>query len=207
MYIPSAFQGQDVEEAFAFIRKQSFAVLFSQDESGPQATHLPLLLEEKAEGGACLLGHFARANPHWKHLGERALAIFSGPHAFIDSAWYEKPNTVPTWNYIAVQVTVKPVLCEVGETEALIDKMMKAYSAQGAGWKQSLDAAILEGLLTQIVGVKFFIESLEGKWKLSQNRPLDQQKKVIASLLRQADAGARAIAEEMEARLPADSRL
>ena len=45
----------------------------------------------------------ARANSQWRTAGgQRVLAIFHGPHAYVSPTWYESDNVVPTWNYVAV---------------------------------------------------------------------------------------------------------
>lgn len=85
MYIPKSFQVTDPEVLAAFIRTHSFATLVSTGEGTPLATHLPLLLDQSAGPQGVLLGHVARANPHWQAFDgqQEALAIFHGPHAYI----------------------------------------------------------------------------------------------------------------------------
>ncbi|WKB35742.1 FMN-binding negative transcriptional regulator [Terrilactibacillus sp. S3-3] len=99
MYIPKAFQETDQQKIKDFIRHNSFGILFSQNWVHPQATHLPLVFDRDD-----LVGHFAKANPHWRSLdGREALIVFSGPHSYISSSWYGEEG-VPTWNYMTVHV-------------------------------------------------------------------------------------------------------
>src|SRR5947209_4161347 len=103
MYIPTAFAEQDRARLHAFVEAYSFGLLVSTHGGEPFATHLPLLLERDAGPHGTLVGHMARANPHWRELDGRAvLAVFSGPHAYVSPAWYEAEHVVPTWNYVAV---------------------------------------------------------------------------------------------------------
>ena len=107
MYIPGHFAQTDPATLAEFIDAHGFAVLVSTDESGlPFATHLPLILDRQGGQHGTILGHMARANPHWQYAdGKRVLAIFSGPHYYISPAWYRAEHVVPTWNYTAVHVT------------------------------------------------------------------------------------------------------
>ncbi|RYF45341.1 MAG: FMN-binding negative transcriptional regulator, partial [Cytophagaceae bacterium] len=106
MYVPEHFQETDRDGLLQFIREHSFALLVLTNEAGvPIATHLPIELQVDADGIARLSGHISKANPQAKLLGGEtsALAVFSGPHAYISSSWYDHVN-VPTWNYLSVHV-------------------------------------------------------------------------------------------------------
>src|SRR5688500_13870647 len=117
MYIPKAFAETNQAKLFEFIRANSFGILFSQHQGQAWATHLPFLLE--AEGEKLVLwGHFARANPHWQEIEGEILVVFPGPHAYISPAWYESPNVVPTWNYVAVHAY--GTLTLIHETDRLL---------------------------------------------------------------------------------------
>src|SRR5579859_5538553 len=93
------------------MRANPFAILVSPSENGPLATHLPLLVEERAEQ-VILRGHFAKANHHWSILEQEqeSLVIFHGPHAYVSPSLYETRESVPTWNYAAVHVYGEPTL-------------------------------------------------------------------------------------------------
>src|SRR4051812_12670199 len=102
MYAPKYARNENIDELQQFIRENGFAILFSNVEGKPWATHIPLILNED---GSKLTGHVSRANHQWKNFfaGE-VLAVFNGPHAYVSSSWYDHEN-VPTWNYIAVHVS------------------------------------------------------------------------------------------------------
>jgi transcriptional regulator len=98
MYIPSAFRVDDPAVVDEFIRRYSFATLVTAGEE-PFVTHLPLLLDVGADGRRTLLGHAARANPHWQldHARHASVAIFHGPHAYVSPSWYPSGSpAVPT---------------------------------------------------------------------------------------------------------------
>jgi transcriptional regulator len=103
MYIPTYSKNQNEEEIKDFIRQHGFGILISRLDEKPCATHIPMML---SEDGGKISGHLARGNKQWKDFNEHpdVLAIFSGPHTYISSSWYDHEN-VPTWNYIAVHVS------------------------------------------------------------------------------------------------------
>jgi transcriptional regulator len=124
-----------------------------------------------------LLGHVARANPIWKSGDGPALAIFLGPHAYVSPNWYpskaETGKAVPTWNYITVHARGTIRWIQDGEwLRANVTALAQAHEAgQPAPWKVSdAPASYVDGLLRAIVGFELTIESLQGKYKLSQNR-------------------------------------
>ena len=102
MYVPPHFAENDREKLHDFIERNSFGLLVSQVDGLPFASHLPLLLERDAGPPGTLVGHMARANPHWQMTDREVLLAFAGPHAYISPTWYEAEQVVPTWNYVAV---------------------------------------------------------------------------------------------------------
>src|SRR2546421_8219004 len=113
MYIPAAFAEPDLTKLHEFVEQNSFSLLVSMVDGLPFATHLPFLLERTAGRQGTLVGHVARANPQWRELaGQTALAIFSGPHAYISPTWYEAQRVVPTWNYTAVHASGRVEIIE-----------------------------------------------------------------------------------------------
>src|SRR6187402_3094913 len=105
MYIPREYKNEDLASVKEFIQSNGFAILVSEAEGKPWATHLPLVLDTNSEGKDILFGHISKANKQWKDFDpdKEVLAIFSGPHAYISSSWYDHVN-VPTWNYLAVHI-------------------------------------------------------------------------------------------------------
>jgi transcriptional regulator len=199
MYIPPAFEQPDLAAMQQTMERHSFALLISA-ESGLEASHLPLLLDRQAGRYGTLIGHMARANPQWQAAsGREVLVIFSGPHAYISPSWYEAPHTVPTWNYIAVHAYGRlERVEEEADSIALLKQTVAAYEAgQPQPWLLPESPEFVAKLAAQIVAFRIPIERLEGKWKLNQNRPIEQQARVIERLTEQADENAMAIAAAM----------
>jgi transcriptional regulator len=178
MYIPTQFKSDDLAAAVELMRTHSFATLICNDDDGqPFVTYLPLhvdLRESEGQPWPVLLGHVARANPHWKYLRDRgtALVSFLGPHAYMSPTVYPDTMRVPTWNYLAVQCRVRVrLLNERAEMDQMLVKLIEdnepSYLAQ---WR-SLSEEYQARMIAMIVGFELEITELQSKLKLNQHRP------------------------------------
>ncbi len=187
MYIPSSFEVTDSETLHEFIEQYSFATLITTVDGVPYATHLPLLLDRTTGPFGTLQGHFAKANPHWKSLEQsgESLAIFHGPHTYVSPRWYSgsKP-AVPTWNYAVVHAYGTVALRNESEwLDGFLKRMAIKYEANAdQPWQNDLPADLDEQLKQAIVGFEIKVTRLEGKFKLGQNRSVEDQLGVIAGL-------------------------
>ena len=198
MYVPKAFREDDVARLHGFLRAWSFALLVTDVDGEPVATHLPLVLDERAAPDGRLIGHVARPNPQWRAFDGRrqALAIFSGPHAYVSPTWYATAPAVPTWNYAAVHAYGRPRVLE--GLDATRDAVARLVAVHDPAWRLADQPAdFIAGMLRGIVAFEMPIERLEGKLKLSQNRPAADRPGVVRAL-RSGGAPGRAVAELME---------
>ena len=198
MYTPAAFREDDRQVLHRIIRQHSFATLVTVEGGVPVASHLPFVLDEgKGELGA-LRGHLARANPQSAALsrGEDVLVVFSGPHGYVSPSWYADRPRVPTWTYVAVHVYGTPRVTTREELRLLLGAMVEENEARLAEpWRMaSLPASYLDEMLGHIVGFEIAIRRIEGKLKLSQNRGVEEQRLVAATLRRSGDPGDAALA-------------
>jgi transcriptional regulator len=184
LYTPAHFSVGQRSTIAALMRSNPLATVITQGADEPIVSHIPLLLVEDGDAWS-LLGHVARANPHWEMLREQpsALAIFHGGDAYISPRLYSTRKAVPTWNYAVVHVhgTVEPVHdSEVKERvlKALIDSHDRAYRQQ---WDE-LDLAYREGMKNAIVAIAIAVERIEAKFKLGQNRPADDRARVLETM-------------------------
>jgi transcriptional regulator len=208
MYTPRHFLESDIPTLHAAIRRHGFATLVSMTPDGLLGTHLPLLLDPDAGPYGTLIGHIARANPHGR-LADPAvqtMAIFQGPDGYITPSWYEaKAETgkvVPTWNYVAIHAYGPLEMFD--DPARLLDVVTRLTDrhegARAKPWAVSdAPADFIDGMLKGIVGIALPIVRLEGKAKLSQNRPAPDQARVIAGL---REDGRDALAEAMAAVRP-----
>lgn len=203
MYTPKPFAMDGTEVIRAHIEAHPFAALVVEGDSGIEAVHVPLLLGAGDGEHGTLRGHIARVNGVFEARleGSQVLAIFSGPQAYVSPGWYpskqENPKVVPTWNYRAVHVGGTLhfhedrdwLLRNVGDlTERFEAGRPEPWSLEDA--PQDYIDAMVRG----IVGVEIKILKLEGKAKLSQNRPEEDRRGVVDGL---RDAGEVALARLM----------
>jgi transcriptional regulator len=186
VYVPAAFAQNDRAVLHDFIDRHGFAALCSVGPDGvPFVSHLPLLLDRRGTATGVLFGHMARANPQWRHAdGQRVLAVFSGPHAYVSPSWYKADEVVPTWNYVAVHAA--GVFRAVHDRDALLRIVQDSIAFFEGGrpqpWTFDASSAYADRMLRGIVGFRIEIETLEGKWKLSQNQPPERREKVRRAL-------------------------
>jgi len=203
MYIPALFRETDTAALHDFMEQQSFALLVSHGSQGLVASHLPVLLEPNVGAFGRLFGHMARANPQWGQAEGEVMVVFSGPHAYISPTWYEAAGTVPTWNYVAVHAYgAIEIVDDSKSIQEILRKSVGLFEGpRPAPWLFDESAEGMATLLRSIVGFRITISRLEGKWKLGQNRPEDQRRRVVRQLRDRPDEDSKAIAALMEDRL------
>ena len=190
MFQPDDFRVEDVPEMHALMRGRPFAALVSAGAAGLYASHLPTVLKDDGPYGV-IECHLARANPHWIDLaaGGEALMMFQGPEGYITPNWYPSKavhgKVVPTWNFAAVHAYGRP---EVMKEKGWLLRHVTELTAQqerneARPWEPS-DApdSYIEVMLRGIVGFRFAITRLEGKWKMSQNREAQDREGVVKGL-------------------------
>jgi transcriptional regulator len=199
MYIPEFNRVRDNAVALGFMKANPFAILVSTADTGPFATHVPILVREAGEQ-IVLRGHVAKANPHWQWMKpeQESLAIFHGAHGYISPSLYENRESVPTWNYAAVHVYGIARL--VLEPEPLLDILHDSiqmfdpsYQEQWSGLREEYRIR----MLSHIVGFEIVAEKVESKFKLSQNRTKSEQERVRDSLTASTDSTIAGVGELM----------
>jgi transcriptional regulator len=200
MYVPSHFAETRVPVLHEAMRRFGFATLVTTGPSGIEASHVPMLLDPEPAPYGTLVGHIARDNPQWQRAGEgEALAIFLGPHAYVSPAWYPSKQkhgrVVPTWNYVAIHAYGKVAFfTDEARLQALVTRLTEVHEAgRPAPWAVGdAPADYLRTMLQAIVGWTLPLTRLEGKWKMSQNRPPEDRAGVAAAL---AETGAPEVAD------------
>jgi transcriptional regulator len=176
LYVPPHFRVEDRARLVDFMRAHAFATLVSGGDAGLDVSHVPLLVD--LDGDTIRLrGHVARANPQWEAIesARHVAAIFHGPHAYVSPTWYVTHPSVPTWNYTVVHAHGKARLTEEAELHEIVSELSAKYEAGNMPpWKLSEQpAAYVSSMLGMIVGFEIEVERIEGKFKLSQNRPVE----------------------------------
>jgi transcriptional regulator len=206
VYLPPAFTEARPEVLIAHIERYNFGLLVSHGSAALVASHIPFLVERDGDQ-LRLHGHLARPNPQVPDLagGGEVLAIFPGPHAYISPKWYATSPSVPTWNYIDVHAygTIR-LIQDRGWLRTFLRRLSERHEVRNpVPWlMQDLPETYLTGMLQGIIGLEIAVTGLEGKYKLSQNRPAADRPRVIAALEVQGDADGLAVAKLMREREP-----
>ena len=184
VYLPPHFTETDETVLLAHIERYDFGLLITQRDE-LIASQVPFLAERR-DGKLYLLGHLARPNPQCAALdGGEALAIFTGPHAYISPSWYATGPAVPTWNYASVHAYgVARAIADKDWLNDLLRRLSERHEArEPAPWRmQDQPAPFLDGMLGGIIGFEIAVSRLEGKFKLSQNRPATDRPRIVAAL-------------------------
>ncbi len=204
MYIPKAFREDDITRLHTLMQDYNFATLVTQQPDGvPVATHLPFIVDTNpgSYGYGTLFCHMARANTQWRSFASEheVLVIFQGPHAYISPSWYEEALSVPTWNYAVVHAYGKPRIIEDAiELYAMLRTLVQHSEAQfEKPWPFDLPQDFVQQKMRGVVGIEIAITRLEGKFKLSQNRPMVDQVNVATTLHNNSDGLGEEVAKLM----------
>lgn len=207
MYQPPLFREDRIDVQHDLIRAHPLGLLVSAGPGGLLANPLPFFLDASVSERGTLRCHMARANPQWRDLAavEECLVVFQGPQDYVTPSWYatkqETGKVVPTWNYATVHAWGRPRVAE--DVEWLRQNIEELTHAREQGrpapWKvDEAPADFIAAQLRAIVGIEIPISRMEGKWKVSQNRPEADRYGVITGLREQGPAS------EPMARLVAD---
>ncbi|WHZ18979.1 MAG: Transcriptional regulator [Rhodanobacteraceae bacterium] len=190
-YPSPAFREDRVEILHAAIRGLHFGLLVTHPADGFATSWLPWELDAERGPHGTLVGHLARYNPQWQvpDAGAPALAVFQGPHAYVSPSWYpgkrDDPRQVPTWDYLAVEA--RGTLVTFDDESRLYDLLTQLTDRNEAGrehrWRVT-DAPddYVRKEMRHIIGIELRIESLVGRYKLSQNRNAADQEGARAGL-------------------------
>jgi transcriptional regulator len=165
----------------------------------PLATHLPFTVAER-NGKLLLQSHFAKANEQTRYIAEQtSLVIFTEPHAYISPSHYDKQESVPTWDYIAVHAYGTACILEQEQEklallEQTIDNYEQAYRAQ---W-DTLSSRYKTGMLQGIVAFELEVTELQGQKKLSQNKSDEERRRIVQQLEQSSNGVERDLARHIK---------
>jgi transcriptional regulator len=202
LYVPPHFRVEERAELVDFMRHNAFATLVSAGDAGLHVSHVPLLVDVVGDK-VLLRGHVAIGNKQWEALegAKSVVAIFHGPHAYVSPTWYVTHPSVPTWNYAAVHAAGAARIVDADELHEIVSELSGKYEAgNDPPWRFSdQPASYAESMLKAIVGFEIEVTHLDGKFKLSQNRPVE-----IPRVVEKLEArGEHALAQLMREHAPA----
>lgn len=206
MYTPAHNREPDRQKILEFMRSYPFATLVTTRDGNINATHLPVLIHDE-EHGLELVAHLARANAQWRDFdpaqgpAHDALVIFEEPHAFVSTRHYERPLSVPTWNYVAVHAYGLPTICEsLQERLTVVEETVQTFEGDLTHWK-SLPPEFKDAKANGIVAFRIKVTRLDARFKLSQDRTRLEQENIVRALRESPDSAGAVIADWMAERL------
>jgi transcriptional regulator len=209
MYQPPHFREDRLEIQHGLIRAHPLGMLVTNGSTGLVANPLPFVLDAAASPLGTLKAHLSRANGQWQDFdpAQVALAIFQGVEAYVTPSWYETKRetgkVVPTWNYAVVQAYGRMRVIEDADwLRRQIGELTATHEAsRPEPWAvDDAPAPFVAAQLKGIVGIEIEITRIEGKWKVSQNRPEADRQGVAAGLRSVGDDAARRMADLVDAK-------
>ncbi len=180
MYQPPQFREDRLDVQHDLIRAHPLGLLITAGPNGLMANPIPFLVYADASERGTLRAHLSRANGQWQELGavEECLVVFQGPQDYVTPSWYatkrETGKVVPTWNYATVHAWGRPRVIEDAEwlRRQIDDLTLSREQVRPEPWQvDDAPAPFVAAQIKGIVGVEIPIDRIEGKWKVSQNRP------------------------------------
>lgn len=172
IYTPNHFAQQAPQVLTDFMKTNPSCTMVIYSETGLlHAYHLDSTLAEKKGESLSIAAKLILANvPDFLKKTDKlqALLIFNGPHAYISPSWYKTPFSVPTWNYAVVHAH---------------------------GFIQVLNQTNQDS--QQLVELQFEVTKIDGKFKLNQNRILEDKQGVVQGLSDSTNPSDHEVAELM----------
>jgi transcriptional regulator len=201
MYRPGPYVQDDIKVLHDIIRERSFCLVAAVVDGEPQFAYAPAVVYDEGPRGGVRF-HLARANPLAKLDGAKVRLSFLGPDTYVSPDWYKTEGLVPTWNYVAVEgAGIAQQLDQSALRQLLVD-LSAAHEERLRPKKpwtiDKVPAAKMDALLNAIVGFEVSFETLEGKFKLSQDKRPEDFGGVVDALETSRDTGAQAVAAAMK---------
>ena len=186
------YRSDDNAADAALVGQIGFGMIFAATPDGPRVAHTPLLM---TEGGAVQF-HLARSNALARHLdGATALIVVNGPDAYVSPRWYDDRNTVPTWDYIALELEGPVRRMDDDGLEAFLHAAITKHETRlgGEPWRaEESSETMWAGLFRGIVGFELTVAARRPTYKLSQNKSPETRARIADGL---AEAGSHALAD------------
>jgi transcriptional regulator len=202
MYRPPAFAVDDLATLHDVLRRRVFATIAANHDGVLRFAYAPVVVDADNGPLGGVRFHLARNNP-LAELPEGAHVSLSviAHDAYVSPDWYETQGRVPTWNYIAVEgrgavrrldgENLRQLLVDLSEAEENKLAPKKPWTIDKVPEEK------MGALMNAIVGFSLCFETLEGKFKLSQNVTPEDAEGVMRGLAQRGDADSREIARAM----------
>lgn len=202
MYDIPYFKEKDHGVVLQFMKAHPFALLIGTHDNRPEATQVPLLIDER-EGRIFLQGHIMRGTDHHQALtaNPAVLCVFTGAHSYVSASWYTDPKVASTWNYMSVHARGAITFLDEAALLDILDRTTAHFenNPDSPASYHKLPEEYVQRLAKAIVAFEVEVKELDHVFKLSQNRNQESYGRIIQELS-SGDAEAKAVAEEMKKR-------
>lgn len=205
MHIPSDYRGEPFW-ATALVREHPLALLVTVGEDKLHMSHVPVILVEDSLaadgglGGARILGHMNRANPHWLGLREvsEGWLVIHGPDAYITPDLYGITPAAPTWNFAVVHLRGRVTRLDDDARLGVLVKTVDQYEDRNeTAWDRSSSHSYFRELEPAVGAFAIEVEQVEAMFKMSQDKPATIRQQVIEGLSVASTGTARDVAALM----------
>lgn len=176
-----------------------FGMVFLTTPDGPRVAHTPLL----STGDGAVQFHLARGNALTRHLdGATALVTINGPDGYVSPRWYANRDTVPTWDYVALELEGRVRRMAEEGLEAFLYALIEKHEARtdGEPWRaDEASADMWAKLLRGIAGFELEVLAWRPTIKLSQKKSREERATIAAGL---EASGSSALAQLMRTLAP-----
>jgi len=174
------FRSDDRQLFETLIDQIGFGMVFLTTPDGPRVAHTPLL----STGDGAVQFHLARGNALTRHLdGATALVTVNGPDAYVSPRWYDNRDTVPTWDYVALEMEGRVRRMEDEGLEAFLHTVIAKFESrlEGEPWRaEESSEATWSGLFRAIVGFELEVQAWRPTLKLSQKKSAPEREAIAA---------------------------
>jgi transcriptional regulator len=181
MFIPDYFKNTDFQANLRLMRENPFAYFITSARGRVMFTPLPAIIEQTSEK-VIIYAHMAAMNDHSRYIeGAQMTVVFMGPHHYISPRWYMDPRSVPTWNYALVIAKGEAELLDHEGTIKLLKDLSNTFDPEWSSLEKEKEE-YYQKMIPQIVAFRLICDTVDGKFKLSQNHPIEDRKRVVAEL-------------------------
>lgn len=176
------FRTEDRALMEALIDEIGFGTVFLTTPDGPRAAHTPLI----STGDGAVQFHLSRGNALTRYLdGAAALITVNGPDAYVSPRWYAERNTVPTWDYVALELEGRVRRMADEGLEAFLHALITRFEDRidGEPWRaQEASDSTWAALFRGIVGFEVEVLAWRPTIKLSQKKTPAERATIAAGL-------------------------
>lgn len=167
----------------SLIEEIGFGMVFATTPDGPRVAHTPLI----STGDGAIQFHLARGNALTRHLsaGADALIVVNGPDAYVSPRWYDNRDTVPTWDYVALELEGRVRKMADEGLEAFLHAAILKHEGRlgGEAWLAGESSEkVWSGLFRGIVGFELEVLAWRPTLKLSQNKSAEERARIAEGL-------------------------